>query len=575
MKVRRARRSFLRPAAGAVLAAAAIVALLAWGRGGEEVQARAVQTIPADSPAAAPMTPGVVGPNQLVNVGDPGGPHPNETQSTPTIAVSGDLLCSAFHDSQHAAAVRTGYSWKLGAAAWVHPGLVPVAPPFVSFIRNPVLTVDRAGVFNLAHLASTAAAAGSVIAVSRTPDCNAAWAHTNASAFGPALSVDKPWIDADLRAGAAPAGNTYVCWTDWTVAPGGGIRASTAPLGGAFGAGLLIRAAPAGRVVTGCQIAVNQTTGAVYLAWWEAGLAAGYPLPQLWGSSCTPGLGACGPAGPATPVLAPIGAVVAPPCPSLGPPGGPTARALAFAGPGREIFAEEWPAMAINQLTQDIYLAWNEDIPPNGPEIQFEGFLGVGVGSWPVPGPPPGPFVGPLVVHPAIPTRGLEQFMPAMAWANSPLPFGTVKITYYNRTVVVGPPWLAEWDAANTARGAGLWANEAVSLGAGVPFGVPQTNPNFDPAVANCYMGHYNHITADPAQFHMVWGDNRTITHTHPDPDVYYDRELIRLPVGGLAQLPDVSGSSGANYALLAGGLAGAALALAVGGWYARRRWLR
>jgi serine protease len=45
------------------------------------------------------------------------------------------------------------------------------------------------------------------------------------------------------------------------------------------------------------------------------------------------------------------------------------------------------------------------------------------------------------------------------------------------------------------------------------------------------------------------------------------------LPVGGLAELPDVSGSSGANHAAIAGSLA-AALALTAGAWYARRRWL-
>ena len=45
-------------------------------------------------------------------------------------------------------------------------------------------------------------------------------------------------------------------------------------------------------------------------------------------------------------------------------------------------------------------------------------------------------------------------------------------------------------------------------------------------------------------------------------------------PVGGLAELPDVAGSSGPNYAVLAA-LAGLALvALTAGAWYARRRWL-
>jgi len=42
-------------------------------------------------------------------------------------------------------------------------------------------------------------------------------------------------------------------------------------------------------------------------------------------------------------------------------------------------------------------------------------------------------------------------------------------------------------------------------------------------------------------------------------------------PVGGIAELPDVSELAGRNYIGLAG-LAAAAAALATGGWYARRR---
>jgi hypothetical protein len=60
-------------------------------------------------------------------------------------------------------------------------------------------------------------------------------------------------------------------------------------------------------------------------------------------------------------------------------------------------------------------------------------------------------------------------------------------------------------------------------------------------------------------------------------------------PVGGIAELPNIGGTSpeqagapaegsgwsAGGYAALAGGLAAAAFAIAVGGWYARRRWLR
>jgi hypothetical protein len=44
-------------------------------------------------------------------------------------------------------------------------------------------------------------------------------------------------------------------------------------------------------------------------------------------------------------------------------------------------------------------------------------------------------------------------------------------------------------------------------------------------------------------------------------------------PVGGIAELPDVGGSSGPPCAAIAGGLAAAVVAIAAGGWYARRRW--
>jgi hypothetical protein len=48
----------------------------------------------------------------------------------------------------------------------------------------------------------------------------------------------------------------------------------------------------------------------------------------------------------------------------------------------------------------------------------------------------------------------------------------------------------------------------------------------------------------------------------------------MNAPVGGLAELPDVSDSSSPSYIALAGLAAAALVALSAGAWYARRRWL-
>jgi hypothetical protein len=50
--------------------------------------------------------------------------------------------------------------------------------------------------------------------------------------------------------------------------------------------------------------------------------------------------------------------------------------------------------------------------------------------------------------------------------------------------------------------------------------------------------------------------------------------DVVAAPVGGIAGLPDASGSPGRNYVPLAALAAAALVALGAGAWYARRRWL-
>jgi hypothetical protein len=55
--------------------------------------------------------------------------------------------------------------------------------------------------------------------------------------------------------------------------------------------------------------------------------------------------------------------------------------------------------------------------------------------------------------------------------------------------------------------------------------------------------------------------------------DVKAAEKAAPASVGGIAELPDVSGSAGRNYAALAGLAAVAVLSVTAGAWCARRRW--
>ena len=57
---------------------------------------------------------------------------------------------------------------------------------------------------------------------------------------------------------------------------------------------------------------------------------------------------------------------------------------------------------------------------------------------------------------------------------------------------------------------------------------VPPLNPNFAPVVADCYMGDYNGLAADPTTVYGTWGDNRDPVSTRPDPNVFFRKVVVR-----------------------------------------------
>jgi hypothetical protein len=465
--------------------------------------------------AAAPGEPRqiVVGPNERVTT--PAGPEAR-IQNEPHVGVSGDVKCSGFNDFNHGGAngLDTGFAFKVGAAPWVHPGPLPLGP-FTSIDGDPVVAVDRGGLFNVVSLADVGAALADFVVVSSSAGCQAFDPPVAVSGVAGTGTLDKPWIAADLRAGPAPAGDLYACWTDFSGTgapfPAGvhSIRAASGPPGGPFAPaapGFLVRAAPPDTFVQGCQVAVDQTTGDVLFAWWEVDAVPGLTRPRLFFRQCLAGLAGCAPEVQITPLPPAPGAIV----PIAGTLAGCSLRAMAFpASPFGPQFmrVQEWPAMAVSP-TGIPYVVW-ADARLGDADI----FFAAGPG---------GVFGPPVRVNRDAIGNGIRQFLPAIAVA----PNGMIKVTWYDERR--DPQAGLDLFAAVSVDGGASWAEERVTDGPGTPFPVVAPPPGGFLGVAGCYMGDYNGVAADAAShFHMVWGDNRDPAPIPQDrPNVYYDREV-------------------------------------------------
>jgi hypothetical protein len=178
-----------------------------------------------------------------------------------------------------------------------------------------------------------------------------------------------------------------------------------------------------------------------------------------------------------------------------------------------------------------------------------------------------------------------------MPWLRSPY-LKCERFVNYSTLVAVAPPFQASGPAP------GCRVNE-VSAAAWVP---PTPGPNpYD--IGDCILDWHKYFwvvrvgtikirvvdglelkPADiPVGLYDMSEDIEVLPEGYTDPNltdngltVSFKLNIVpTAPVGGLAELPGVSGSSGLNYVALAGLAAAAVVALGASGWYARRRWGR
>ncbi len=154
-----------------------------------------------------------------------------------------------------------------------------------------------------------------------------------------------------------------------------------------------------------------------------------------------------------------------------------------------------------------------------------------------------------------------DQFYPAIGVGET----GILAASWYDRRLDPTANLLFDRYLTVSTDGGLTWTpNERIS---DVSSAVAQTNPNFD-GLATCYHGDYDQVAVSGNLAHIVWSDDRRVTVTGPNPDVYYDQFVVNPHAGRLrAAQATVSCAGSISFALSDQDLAAAgtqAISLAV-----------
>ncbi len=444
---------------------------------------------------ASSATRGLLVNNPSVDSGDV------TTQSESSLARSGSVVVVGYNDSGGFAATGsfTGYAYSQDdGASFVDAGvLAPVAGG--NNIGDPSVVAWN-GVFFFATLA-TDAAGTSFIGVSRSvsisPSVTFA-APVLIPGLDPGGFQDKELIAVDTT-GSAFDGHVYVVWTEFTTAGGTRILFSRSTDGGATYS-TASQISSGNSDVSGAAPYVGPN-GRLDVAWEDR--AAGRIRFRssadggtTWGTEVT--------AANLTPIRNPA-----------------ASSACGRNAVNGNIRVNEFPSMAVDMgsgaTRGNVYIAYGADPDGNQSSGDAADVFVVrstdGGTTWSAPMSVHGPG-----------TTGADgtlndNFMPSLAVDGT----GLVGVSYFDRRGDSGNRRTQLYRATSSDGGVS-WTNEAVSDA----FDIPRLSPNFDPAVAVCYMGDYNGSSGDPTGIAVTWGGNerRIVTPGFPsgraDPDVRF-----------------------------------------------------
>jgi len=442
-----------------------------------------------------------------------GDPNDNTTQSETSLAVRGSTICAGFNDSGPTAGI-SGFARSTNRGqSWTDKGELGAANN-----GDPSIAVDQAsGTFFYGELATIGG--NPAIGVARsTDDCQTFGSPVNASAASSGLKTpgngttlsDKPSIAVD-NTGGANDGNIYVCWTRFidTSNPLDGttdtseLRFSRSTDGGATYVneqviqtqgtspfGCSVKVGPNGQVDVAWADRSGGTAGDIrFRASTDGGLTFG-PNIQISTGNRLPGVDrvvSCG-----------------------------TNNNRNTLNGNIRMLHQAWLAVDTTGSANNgnLYAVWMSD--PTGSTDNSDVFFSRstnGGTNWSAP----------LQLGGGTTT---DQFEPNVSVGGDE---GTVTVAWYDRRNDTANNFNIDvFKAFSTDGGATFGSIQRVT---NTSFGVPQLNPNFDSAIATCYMGEYIGVAADGGAFYYLWGDNRnTVTNANwpngrPDPDVFFESE--------------------------------------------------